>query len=177
MYRKATSLLTLAAFVLMSASCATLKTKAVFKPSELAGSHAKIVTVVKASGERIEFSPSGPGRVRGDAVTGTAQARYGVQVEIQGPFSSIKRRPDGSVYRITDRSGREHAVVRVSNEGDATWTILINDATVQPVSIPLLEVKQITYRKPNRALTAVAIAIPVVLGLILVAGIIYTDNI
>lgn len=177
MVRKATSLFTLAAFVLMSASCTTLKTKAVFMPSELAGLHAKIAAVVKASGERVEFSPSGLGRVRGDAVTGTAQARYGVPVEIQGPFSSIKRRPDGSVYKITDGSGREHAVVRVSNEGDTTWTILINDTTVQPVSIPLSEVKQITYRKPNPALTAIAIAIPVVLGLILVAGIIYANNI
>jgi hypothetical protein len=176
-FRKATSLFTLAAFVLMSASCTTLKTKAVFMPSELAGLHAKIAAVVKASGERVEFSPSGLGRVRGDAVTGTALARYGVPVEIQGPFSSIKRRPDGSVYKITDGSGREHAVVRVSNEGDTTWTILINDTTVQPVSIPLSEVKQITYKKPNTALTAIAIAIPVVLGLIVVAVIIYANNI
>ena len=37
------------------------------------------------------------------------------------------------------------------------------------------EVKQITYRKSRPALTAIAIAIPVVLGLLLVAGIIAAD--
>jgi hypothetical protein len=174
-FRKATSLFTLAAFVVMSVSCVTMRTKTVVAPSDLPGKGAKITSVITASGERVEFSRSGPGRIRGAVITGTAAARYSVPVEIQGPFSSIKKRPDGSVYEITDGHGRVYAVVRVSNEGDTKWTILINDTAVQPVSIPLSEVKQITYRKSRPALTAIAIAIPVVLGLLLVAGIIAAD--
>ncbi len=175
MVRKAISLFTLAAFVLMSSSCTTMKTRTVVTPSDLPGKGAKITSVITASGERVEFSPSGPGRIRGAVITGTAAARYSVPVEIQGPFSSIKRRPDESVYEVTDGHGRVYAVVRVSNEGDTKWTILINDTAVQPVSILLSEVKQITYRKSRPALTAIAIALPLVLGLVLLAGIISAD--
>lgn len=172
MFKKATSLLTLAAVVLASVSCTTMTTKPVVTPSDLPGKAAMIQSVIMTSGEHVEFSPSDPGRVRGDVIVGTAAVRYKAPVEIQGPFSSIKRRPDGSVYEITDGTGRVHPVVGVAKEGETAWTILVNDRTARPVSIPLTDVRQIRFRKINAFLTALTIAS--VAGLFFIAWSVYT---
>jgi len=155
--KKATGLFALAAFVMMSVSCTTLRTRAVTSTSDLPGRKAKVASVITVSGERITFSPHNPGHVRGDVITGTATARFSAPVEIQGPFSSIKRRPDGSVYEITDGTGRVYPVIGVSKESETQWTILVNDTTAQQVSIRVSEVRQISFKKNNGVLTVLAV--------------------
>lgn len=177
MARKAASLFTLAAFVLASTACMTTRTKTITAPSDLPGSRAKIVSLVKTSGEQVDFTPSGPGRVRGPVIVGTAAARLSVPVTIEGPFSAIQRRPNGSVYALTDGSGRVHSVQRVLREGELRWSILINDRTARPVSIPVLEVSRIRFRKVNTILTILAVAVPVAFGFAILAGVVYADNI
>lgn len=157
MPRKIASLFTLGAFLLASASCTTMRTKDLTPALGPPGPKAKVTNVITVTGERIAFSPRDPGRVRGDAITGTASVRYNVPVEIRGPFSSIKRRTDGSVYEITDGGGRVHPVVRVAKQGEDQWTILVNDTTAQQVSVPLSDVRQISFKKKNGVLTALAI--------------------
>jgi hypothetical protein len=169
MSRKAITVITLAAFVLTSASCVTWRTQTIAAASDAPGKRARIVSLVKASGERVEFSNSDPGRVRGDSITGTASARLSVPIDIQGPFSSIKKRADGTVYEITDGSGRVYPVQRVLKEGNTEWSILINDRTPQPVSIPLSDVRQIRFKKTNSFLTAIALGVPLTLGIYLYA--------
>jgi hypothetical protein len=155
--RSAISLFTAAAFIFTSASCTTLRTRDVASTADLPSWKAKVTSVVMVSGERISFSPHDPGRVRGDVITGTATARFSAPVEIQGPFSSIKRRPDGSVYEITDGTGRVYPVIGVSKESETQWTILVNDTTAQQVSLRVSEVRQISFKKNNGALTVLAV--------------------
>lgn len=167
MSKKTVSVFTLAAFVAFSASCTTMRTRAVVSPADAPGPHAKIAGLVRSSGERVEFAPSAPGRVREGAITGVARARYKVPVEIQGPFSSVKRRPDGEVYEITDGGGRVHQVIGVVREGDTAWTILINDLTPQPVSIPLSDVREVRSKSINPVMTALlggVVAVVIFLG-------------
>ena len=117
MSQRAISLFTLAGFVLLATSCVTWRTKNIGGITDAPGRGAMVMTVVKTSGERIEFAKSDPGRVRGLAIQGTALVRFSVPLEIQGPFSAIKARPDGSVYEVTDGAGRVHQVLRVSKRG------------------------------------------------------------
>ena len=173
MPRKAIGAITLAAFVLTSSSCTMWRTKNIRSISDVPGESARIISVVLASGERIDFSPADPGRVqptgpegpelpgrhprRGILIKGTAVGRHSVPVEIQGPFSSIGKRADGTVFEITDVSGRVYPVQRVLKEGDARWSILTYDRTVQPVSIPLSDVFQVRFKQSYPGLTLLVI--------------------
>jgi len=154
-----------AVLVLLTASCVTWRTKDIGGIRDAPGNAARIMTVVKMSGERIVFAKSDPGRVRGQTIQGTALARFSVPLEIKGPFPSIKERPDGSVYEITDGAGRVHLVYRVLKRGDAEWSILVNDRTARPVSIPLADVRQIRYKRHSFVLSFLAVAVPLSLGL------------
>jgi len=169
MSKKPVTGITLAAFVLASTSCTMWRTKTIDGISGAPGKSAKIMSVVKASGERIDFSNSDPGRVRGLVITGTAIAGLSVPIDIQRPFSSIKKRADGTVYEITDESGRVYAVQSVLKEDEARWSVLINERTVRQVSIPLSDVRQVRFKKINPTLTLIAIAVPVSLGLLYLA--------
>lgn len=159
---------TLAAFILASASCTMWRTKDISTVRDVPDRSTRIESVLKASGEHINFAKSDPGRIHGFVIEGTALARLSVPIEIQGPFSSIKKRADGSVYEITDSDGRVHQVQRVLKEGDGRWSILINDMTTQPVSIPLSEVRQIHFKESRPLLAFIAIAVPT-LGLLYLA--------
>jgi len=154
-----------AAVVLLTVSCMTWRTKEIGGIRDAPGGSARIMTVFKMSGERVVFAKSDPGRVRGQAIEGTALARFSIPLEIKGPFDAIKERPDGSVYEITDGAGRVHQVYRVLKRGDAEWSILVNDSTARPVSIPLADVRQIQYKKPSFVLSFLAITVPLTLGL------------
>jgi hypothetical protein len=170
MSRKTITVITLAAFVLTSTSCTMWRTKNINGISDVPSKSAKIMSVVKASGERIDFSNSDPGRIRGGSITGTAVAGLSVPIDIQRPFSSIKKRADGTVYEITDGSGRVYGVQSVLKEGEAQWSVLINDRTVQRVSIPLSDVRQIRFKKTNTIMSAIAIVVPLSLGLFYLAA-------
>ena len=172
MFRKATSLFTLAAFVLISVSCTIVKTVDV-RTAPPPGHRARIIRLVKTSGESVVFS--GVGRVDGSTIKG--QAVVSVQERIPAPVSSVKERPGGSVYEIVDRDGRIHPVSGVLIKGENEWTILVPGGTVQSVSIPLSEVVLIEYRKTDAALTILAITPVVVLTLLIWGLIIYAENI
>ena len=172
MSRKAVAAITLAAFVLTSTSCMIWRTKNIRWISDVPDESAKIMSLVKTSGERIDFSSADPGRVwpgrhdsPGVLIKGTAVARFSVPVEIPRPFSSIRKRADGTVFEITDGSGRLHSVQRVLKEGDALWSVLINDRRAQPVSILLSDVRQVRFKKSYPGLTFLAVAGPT-LGLL-----------
>jgi len=161
---KAITVITLAAFVLVSASCTMIRTADLTK-ADRPGERARILDLVMNSGVPIVFS--GSGRIRGSMATGMAVV--GVEERIPAPLSSIRKRHDGTVYEIVDRAGRIHPVLGVLNEGETEWTIFAPGSTVQSVSIPLSEVRQVRFRKNNTILTAIAVAVPVSLGLLYLA--------
>jgi len=151
----------MAAGLIASVSCMTWRTKEIRSDADLAGKDAEIRRLLKTSGERVEFSPSNPGQVYEGAIRGLAVAHYSVPVTIQGPFSSIARRPDGSVYEVTDGRGRRHTIEAVRKETDTQWDVLVTDRAAGAVSIPLADVRRIWFKKLDPFVTLMAVAIPV----------------
>jgi len=172
MPRKIVTVITLAAFVLFSISCTIARTMETTKFNH-PGRRAKIVNLIKESGERVVFS--GCGRMEGDTITGMADA--GIEKHIPTPFSAIKEGADGSVFEIIDRNGQAHQVLAVLQKGETGWTILARGGMIRQVSIPLSEVRQVTYTKINTGLTILALAPLAALGLILLGVYIYSNNI
>jgi len=172
MSKKQVSVITLVVFVLTSTSCTMIRTADLTK-ADYPGKSARIMSLVMNSGVPVVFS--GSGRIRGDTITG--MAIVGIEERIPAPPTSIKKHPDGTIYEIIDRTGRAHSVLGVLNEGETEWTIVASGSTVQPVSIPLSEVKQVKYKKINTGLTILAIAPVAALGLIILGAVIYYKNI
>jgi predicted DNA binding protein len=144
-------------------------------PYDHPGQRAKIISLVKKSGDLVVFSGADPGRVLGDVITGTAIV--GVEERIPTPIPTIKKRADGSVYEIVDRDGRTLLVWKVLNEGETEWTILAAGNAAQRISVPLAEISQVKYKKTNVALTILAIAVPAALGLVVLGVLVYANNI
>lgn len=172
MPRKTVTVITLAAFVLFSISCTIARTMETTQ-FDHPGKRAKIVSLIKQSGERVVFS--GYGRIRGDAITGMADA--GAERRIPAPVSAIKEGADGSIFEIVDRSGRAHQVLAVLQRGESEWTVLARAGTIRQVSIPLSEVRQVTYTKISTGLTILALAPLAALGLFLLGVYVYSKNI
>ncbi len=174
MPKRAVILFTLACFSLSSTSCTMMATKNV-APYDHPGQKAKIISLVKKSGNIVVFSGADPGRVLGDTITGTAIV--GVEERIPSPIPTIRKRADGSVYEIVDRDGRTHLVWKVLDQGETGWTILAAGNAAQRISVPLSEVSQVRYKKTNVALTILAIAVPMALGLVVLGVLVYANNI
>ena len=156
MSRKASALFTVAAFVLFTASCTTWSTKEIYSEVDYPRQDKKVLSVVKESGERVEFSKAEPGRVWGDAIVGPAAVTM-KSVEVEGPFLMIKKGFDGSIEEITDAKGRVYYVRTVLKEEPNKLTIEARTLTTQAVSIPLSEARLVKLKKFNIILTALAI--------------------
>jgi hypothetical protein len=153
-------IISLAALIVVSVFCLAWRTKEIRSEADL-GRDPEIRRLLKASGERVEFSPSSPGQVFGGAIRGLAVARSSVPVTIRRPFLSVKKGPDGSVREVTDGSGRTHHVDAVIRETDAQWDVLVTDRVPQPVSIPLADVRRIWFKKIDPFASLMAVAIPI----------------
>ena len=157
MSRKATALFALAAFVLFSTSCTTWRTKAVYTPDDYPGPNKKVLSVVKTSGELVEFSKEEPGRVRADAVVGVTTVLQKMNVEIEGPFFSVKKRTDGTIYEVTDAKGQIHPVLLVLKEEPNKLTAQVRYPTTLRVSIPLSDLRSVQIKRIDAGKTALAI--------------------
>ena len=158
MGRRAFALFTLVAFAGFSASCTMWPTRAIGTEADYPAQERKVMRVVKADGEVVEFSKARPGLIRRDAVEGTARVLVKGRVEIRGPFALIKKRADGTISDVTDAEGKIHYVQLVLNQGQDVMTIQESSSEIRPVSIPLSEVRLITFRKTNTVLTLMALA-------------------
>ncbi len=153
MPRKAIALLTLAAFVAFSTSCATWKTQDLRTLARPLPENTLVLSVVMSSGEVVQFSKAEPGRVRGFTVVG--RGRVTKQREIVGPFPSVKKGKDGRIYEVTDAGGHVYSVQTVLSQSEARMS-LVGGEWVQ-TSIPLSEVCQIGFKKADPLLTALVI--------------------
>jgi hypothetical protein len=161
MSRKPAALFTLAAYVFFATSCTVWRTRPINTTADYRKADRPILMVVKASGDVVEFSKSNPGRVYRYAVVGEAVRIARGSLEIFGPFQLIKKRADGTIYEVTDRSGQVHSVLKVlvSEEN----RLVIQNVSYQPerVSIPLSEVKLVRVRTTNVILSVAAAALGV----------------
>jgi hypothetical protein len=144
---------TLAALLIVSVSCMSVRTKAIISPADYASYKPRIVGVVTASGEDYVFSASAPARLWGGNIVGTATAVGGGRVELAGPFRSVMKRSDGTIYQVTDSSGRVHAVRQVVQEGPDKLVFIAVSSDSRQVSIPFSEVRLLRYKKTNALLT------------------------
>src|SRR5512136_1423294 len=153
MCRKAIALLTLAAFVGFSTSCVTWRNQDVKTLAGPLPEDTQVLSVVRTSGEVVQFSKAEPGRVRGFTVVG--RGRVTKRREIVGPFPSVKKGKDGLINEVTDAGGHVYSVQTVLSQSDARMSI-IGGELVQ-LSIPLSEVYQIEFKKADALLTALVI--------------------
>ena len=158
MSKRVAALFTLAAFVIFSTSCTMWKTREINTTADYPRENRKILSVVKASGELVEFSKSNPGRLIGNVIIGEATVVVEKSSEIVGPFPSIKKDGHGRIFEVTDSSGRVHSVQEVLKEETNKLTVQTRYSTSGGVSIPLSEVKLVRFKTTNGVMTALAVA-------------------
>lgn len=156
MSRKAIALATIALFLLFSTGCMTWGRKEIRTSADVPRPGVRIISVVKKSGEIVEFSKQAPARIVGSQVVGSINAVRWRDIEIQGPFPLIKRRSDRTVYEVTDAKGRSWSVRKVWTEETNRMTVRIDVPPSDAVTIPLSEISQIKIKRTNTALTVLA---------------------
>ncbi len=157
MGRKTATLFTMVAFALFSTSCMTRRTLDVRKMPVPPKENLKVLSVVKTSGDELRFPKSEPGRVRGYSVLGTAFNPTPKKVEIEGPFSLVKRDADGNIVEVVDGLGHGYAVKQVLKEDVNKIAALVVDGKPFKISIPLSEIRLIQVRKLNAPLTILTV--------------------
>ena len=160
----------LAALLFASVSCMSVTTKAILSPADYVSYKPRIVGVVTASGEDYAFSASAPARLWAGNIVGTATVVSGERVELAGPLRSVMKRSDGTIYQVTDSSGRVFKVREVVQEGPDKLVFVAESSRPQPVSIPFSEVRLLRYKKTNALLTAAGTGAGyLALGIVIVA--------
>jgi hypothetical protein len=156
MSRKAIALATMALFILFSAGCLTWGTKEIRTSADLPRRDKAILSVVKRSGEVIEFSRTAPARIAGNQVVGMTDVVRERDVEIEGPFPLIKK-VEGRIAEVTDAEGRTWSVRKVLKQEPNMMTVRVAERVTGSVTIPLAEVWQVKIKRTNAALTVLAI--------------------
>ena len=154
MSKKIISLFTLFAFIIFSLSCYTTRLKEVRTAEDLRGKKGKILSLVKTSGEYIEFSKNEPGQIYGDKIAGTA-VLLSKKVEItRDNIKEVKRDKGGMISKITNKDGKIYHVVtgtirEVSIQSDLTGKeeeriiFFTTYETYESITIHLSEVKSV----------------------------------
>ncbi|HSA96925.1 MAG TPA: hypothetical protein VLJ16_12805 [Acidobacteriota bacterium] len=156
MPRRAVALGTMAVFILSSTGCMTWGTKEIRTTADYPGQNGGILSLVKRSGEVVEFSRMAPARIVGNQVVGTADVVLVRDVEIEGPFRLIKRLADGTATEVIDAKGRVWSIRSVLNEEPNKMTARVADHVAGSVAIPLSEIRQVKLKRINVPLTILA---------------------
>jgi hypothetical protein len=159
MSNKAIALATIVLFSLLSTGCMTWGNKEIRTSADVPRPSVRVLRVVKTSGEVIEFSRHAPARIVGNQVVGRTRVEREREVEIEGPFRLIERRVDGTPEKVADAKGRVWSVRKVLKEEPNRMTILAAGLVTDSVAIPLSEVWQIKIRRPNAALSILAVLV------------------
>ena len=159
MSRKVISIYTLLAFIIFSISCYSTSTKKVRKAANWYGKEAKIFSVVKTTGEYIEFSKEKPGRISGNKITGTSIILSKKTSMERADIKKIRKHSDGRIFEVIDKEGKIYHVVGTAREEEDKFILFTTYASSESVSIPLSEVKSLKIKRINLLLTALVIAL------------------
>lgn len=155
--RSAARIMTAATLALLSTACMTWATKDVRTVADWPRQNQKVLSVVTASGGVVQFTKSSPGRMQGNAIYGLAVLNAKDPIELEGPFPSVKKRPDGSVYEVTDRNGKVHGVKEVLKSEEDRMIVVERSTGPVVVSVPIADARLVKLRKTNGPLTFLAI--------------------
>jgi hypothetical protein len=156
MPKRTVAIFTTVVFGLFSASCMTWRLKEIRTSADMPRQGKRVLSVVKRSGEVIDFSREAPARIIGNQVVGTPVVLGERDVEIEGPFPLVKKRVDGTVSEVTDANGRIWSVRAVLKEEPNRMTIRIAELRAGTVEIPLSEIRIIKIKRTNTPLTLLA---------------------
>jgi hypothetical protein len=159
MSKKMIAVMTLGTFVVFSTSCVTWRRQEVNALVRPLPENTEVLTVVKTSGEFVQFSKAEPGLVRGFAVVG--KGRVTKLREIAGPFLSVKKDKDGRIIEVTDAEGHVYSIQNLLSQG-SNRMIFVGSELVN-VSIPLSGIRQVEFKRTNTLLT-VMLALGVIGG-------------
>ena len=157
MSRKTVPMFALTVLAVLSTSCTMWSTRDVRTIADWPKENQKVLSVVKASGEYVRFSKSEPGLMHGNVIYGMATATVTTAVEVEGPFPSVKKRADGRIYEVTDRSGRVYSVHEVLKEEGNKLTFTVNRTAPAVVAVPMSEARLGQVKKTSILLTWAAI--------------------
>ena len=161
MRKKVISLFTLLAFVLFSISCYPIATKEIKTSANWQGKKGKIFSVVKTSGEYIEFSKENPGRISGDNITGTAIILSKEIILERGAIKKVRKHRDGRIFEVIDKEGKIYHVVGLLKEESYKVIFFVPYESSELVSIPLSEVNSLEIKRLSPLWTAIVIAVPI----------------
>jgi hypothetical protein len=150
---RASRFLATAILLFAAVSCMSVRTKTILSPADYVSFKPRIVGVVTASGAEYVFSGSAPARLYGGNIVGTATVVSGERVELSGPLRLVMKRNDGTIYQVTDGSGRVYGVREVVREEPGRLVFLAESSGPRQVSIPFSEVRLLRYKKTNALLT------------------------
>jgi hypothetical protein len=166
MTRKMSARLTLTAFVLITTACVTWSRKEVKTLTSPLPEGTAVLSVVMNSGKVIEFTKINPGRVRGFTIVGAGKDAALREIEITGPFSSIRQDDKGRIAEVVDGKGQGYVVTAVVRSDERRMTILGAESNQR--TIPLAEISTVQIRKDNSlTVTAIVLGVVVVLPLLI----------
>ncbi len=164
MTRRMVSLFLLPAFCIFSMSCASTQVK---PPSDLAKATARtaVLSVIKISGENVEFRKGEPGRVdrKAGAVVGSTVQSFDVPA---ADIDNLVRDNKGKVVRFSKKDGSSYSVATYVQEGD-----VVHVGAYVPVTIPFADIQQFWVKKSD-AFRSVVGGSAIIAAAVLVVGLI-----
>jgi hypothetical protein len=125
-----------------------------------------VLSVVKNSGEVIEFTKANPGRIKGYMVVGAEKDAEVKPFEITAPFTSIRQDDKGKIVELVDGKGQGYVVKAVIRSEESRMTILGVESN--RLTIPLKDIATVRIRKNNSLMvTAIVLGAIVVLPLLI----------
>ncbi len=146
-----------AALACLSSACMTWATKDIRTVADWPRQNQKVLSVVTASGGLVQFDKSSPGRMQGKAIYGLAVLYAKDPIELEGPFPSVRKRADGGVFEVTDRTGKVYGVKEVLKTEEDRMIVLERSTGPVVVSVPIADARLVKVRKTNVPLTFLAI--------------------
>jgi len=139
-----------------SISCYTIRTEEIKTEADRQGikvKKGKIFSVVKTSGEYIEFSKGNPGRINEDKIEGIAVImKKKVEIDLAN-IKKIIKHSNGSIIEVKNEEGKIYQVFGKVREEEGKFIFFTTYETFELVSIPLSEVKSLRIKKINPILT------------------------
>lgn len=154
MKKKIISIFTLVAFAVFSISCYSTRVKEVRTATDWYWKKGKIFSVVKTSGEYIEFSEDFPGQIYGDKIVGNAII-MSKEAEIDlTNIVKIRRHSDRNIFEIIDKEGKIYRAVGIAKEEEDKIIYFTPYPSSELVSIPLSEVKLLRIKRLDTLISA-----------------------
>jgi len=147
MFNKAHAMIVLSAFTLLSTACITWSRTDVKTMAKPLREGTPVLSVVMNSGQVIEFTKADPGLVKGSSVVGAGHDSAMREMEVAGPFSTIRKDGSGKIFEVVDAKGQGYVVKTVIKRDEVRMTILGSES--RQYAIPLAEISTVEFKKDH----------------------------